>query len=78
MVGLRLLCSAIPFTAIYLLTKFHLNANRSFKAIRQTRYRTDGQTVKAATMWFPFGEHKNQCLGEDSNQNKKGPVLSVL
>ena len=40
-VGLCFLGSALPLIAIYLLTKFHLNTNSSFKVIRRTRYQTD-------------------------------------
>jgi len=36
--------TALPLIAIYLYTKFYLNANSSFKVIRQTRYRTDRQS----------------------------------
>jgi len=63
MVGLWFLGSALPLIAIYILTKFHLNVNSSFKVICQTRYQTDGQkdkqTDKAATMILPLGSIKN-------------------
>jgi len=35
---------ALPLTAIYLYTKFDLNANSSLKVICRTRYWTDGQS----------------------------------
>ena len=41
--GLWFLGSALHLIAIYIRTKFHLNANSSVKVIRRTRYRTDGQ-----------------------------------
>ena len=52
----------VPLIAIYLYTKFYLNAISSFKAICRTRYRTDGQTDKAATICFPFGKHNKGLL----------------
>ena len=52
-VWLWFLGSVLPLIAIYLYTKFYLNANSSFKVICQTRYRTDGQMDKEATICFP-------------------------
>jgi len=43
-VGLWFLGSALPLIAIYLYSKFYLNANSSFKVICRTRYHTDGQS----------------------------------
>jgi len=42
--------SALPLIVIYLYTKFHLKANSSFKVISRTRYSTDGQPDKHATL----------------------------
>ena len=56
-IGLCFLGSAL--IAIYLYTKFYLNANSSFKVIWQTRYRTDGRT-KRGIYASTFGEHKKR------------------
>jgi len=42
-VGLWLSGSALPLIAIYLHTKFYLNANSSFEVICWTRYQMDGR-----------------------------------
>ena len=47
--------SALPHIAIYMYTKFYLNATRSFKIIRWT----SSQTAKAGLYASPFGEHDN-------------------
>ena len=57
-VGLWFLGCALSLIAIYLYTKFYLNAQSSFKVICQTRYWTNGRTDRAATICFPFVEHK--------------------
>jgi len=64
--------TALPLIAIYLYTKFYINANSSFEVICRTRNRMDGQMDKAATICFPFGEHKNALR---LNQWKGAPVL---
>ena len=58
----RIMGSALPLIAIYLYTKFYLNANSRFKGICHTRYRTDGRTdrTKQPLYFSPFGEHKKQ------------------
>ena len=50
-VGLWFLCTALSLTAIYLQTKFHLNA----------RYPTDRRT-KRRLYASPFGEHNKQTV----------------
>jgi len=45
--------SALHLIAIYLYTKFYLNANSSFKVISGTKL-MDGQTDKAVTTCFPL------------------------
>ena len=45
-----------PLIAIYLYTKFHLNANNSFKVICWTRFRTEGLYAS------PFEEHENVLM----------------
>ena len=55
-VGLWFLGSALPLIAIYLYTKFYLNANSSFKVICRIRYRTDGQ--RGDYMLPPLGSIK--------------------
>ena len=47
---------ALPLIAIYLYTKFYLNANSKFKVICPTWYRTDGWT-KRRLYASPFWEH---------------------
>ena len=51
--------SALPLIAIYLYSKFYLNATSSFKFTCQTRYRPHKRTDKAGTVCLPFGDHKN-------------------
>jgi len=48
--------TALPLIAIYLYTKFYLNANRSFKVICRTRYRMYRQS--GDYMLHPLGSIK--------------------
>ena len=63
-VGLWFLGSALPLRliAIYLYTKFYLNANSSFKVIFRTRYQVEEQTDgQSGDYMLPtFVEHKNR------------------
>jgi len=66
-VGLWFLSSALPLVAIYLFTKFHLNANSSFKVICRTGNRTNGQN--GDYMLPPLGRIKMYKQFENGEDN---------
>ena len=77
-VGLWLLGSALPLIAIYIYTKFYLNAKSSFKVICQTRYRqTDGRTDKQPLYTCSFGPHNNKHTFQTYLYSESNPPYLV-